>query len=1822
MKMQTTNCIAPVPVCARRGSTLIIVIALLGLLAFSGMIFFSFSSQERAAAEFFSESVKAGIDAPDNVWDHPLRHVISGPSNRPHEKYSIVGGKKRRISMVANLVGADLSPHSGEGINLIMEDDPATGDTTPVPRVDLNRNGTANDEDREELAGNDDDGDSRFGEHNSQPLLDFVDSPAARGGVEDRAEASPALDVDYTTPDINTLFIAYKGWAVRDNGTGVTPRYERVPVIIPSFMRPQYMKSGGGNGFGGNSTPTDIDWASSFDGINRPSAKFGGRSFRPHPSHVVVSAETGARAYRYLTNAEATTLGISSGGFPFVPADNLITQAGGGNNIRGEMGVWTGSNPLSYELDADNDGGAGADPGLTGDGTREGIWIDTHFPVQEFVDSSGTPKLYTVLHSFTIYDLDGLINLGIHGNLAGLNRSSDLKSIAGSGVLAQAPVSRSNLGLGPNEINPIWSIRGRMPGAFSSSVQEQFQHHFGKLPTNNLEQANMEWIWLLAGRANMQGGVLQDLFPGRWGEAERLYNAVKPGGTFVVADLPRPGRPGNAQELGSSGIRFGGSLTGNGRNGFDDNQDRLDGELNPGLGRVRAFGTPTDFAGTGRTHTGTVDPYTGSTFPLIGDIRFPLTHHDAATYGPERFLQFNGYSLMRDVDTTVARYFFGQNGLFDNGTGDDLIASPFLDPNFEDMMESNFDPDSTDRGVDQVLGPQDNIALHTTATDLSTSPDKINRRLKGISPFALDDGTAPFSFSEQTTPSLRSRFTTMSNSLHRFLMRSPFGADGKPGIAFVDDNGDGVIDNLSDLTAAGTTFIPGAANMDSDTPNRAWEFNADTDGNDTTGDGFPDGDGNLEFPPSFGTTDTDGRPFSLTDPFRAVVRRLMTVESGEGRSFAGQMPLSPNHILDVERNAQTPTEGTKEFYRYMLRAGMRFRPLTDHPLAVDALTITTPMPIWTAATPVVFPPTTATQREFWARRDRQKLARDIYVLLYTTGGAGLDGTTQQTLDYTADNAPGEPAAAEGTTLYTHTQLRRMAQFAVNLVDAMDSDNVMTKFEYDKNLGNGWNMDDDPYATAASGEGGPSTNSTVTGDGLFPEDGVERGVVWGVEAQELAISEAQGIHYDGPTSQHDAVPYGDDTQDRDFLYVELQNMRPTAATLGQTNSTTADTSVWRIARYDRDASKGAPTAVIGSSAAPDEEIAILQHPSNVIDGGGRFSISVASDAALASSSFFVDTGNPTTGMFDGNYELIAPDAGDVTLPTGNNVGPSTDPGYNPLTDIDVIHADHNGTNGAPRMEAPTGNFLENLVPYAGNTPFQTASGNTAYYAPDSSVGFDLVLHRRANPNMPQLDEVTENPWIEVDRIRVVFDNFVLSVTDTPATIFDDTMGPPAGLLMNISSIERDEPLDDTVQNPSVAKSATPYRKSTIKAAAAAVKSDLLGVNAASLPNPTLPAGMTNPANPYQLWQAHFDREYASAAEMLSLPLVGPGLLTQRLSRMRYPGYQQSFPDSLGTTGTQTTNLLSSGEAMLMFPDFTNSGQTMEIESSRDNRWYRLFQFVEVPSRVHRMLGNYISLQTIPGKININMIRHREVLAGLIDNPYLADVPALSDVREPDMEDGPFMTSASVLQDNGTETRDTFIDLLKDRDGLPVTSYDSVAGGSRLFWLPATPNANPFRSHGVTGSTGSSENGLNGTLMRTRQYDRNDGTVGTNRHWLELASPEFHQRPGDTDNNGTEDNISNNAMLRHQIISKIMNNTTTVSNCFIVYGTAAYFEVYEDPSTGLQRVGGRFDLDGDGDPLNDQQRKVFLIDRAQAYEAYDPGSGDFDWNSLIQGQATLQ
>lgn len=1698
----------------RRGSTLLIVLSLLSILMFLGMVFFTIASQEREAAEYFSENAKDLVESPDDPFPFALRQILIGATNQ--EKISIVSGPSSRHAMLTNMVGNDLAPFTGTGINIIPA---ANGE----PRVDNNHDGTAD----------------TFANDYNNPL-NFVESLAAWAGTgvaEDTLRTArlqlPQPDVGYTYPDINNIFLSYKGWAIRDNGSAITDptlRYERVPVIIPSFFRPALLKTGTTNGPGGVNTLTDVDW---YDNTAHPI--YGQRSMRPHPDHIVGIDGAGNPVRRFLdaTNTADTSLisGLTggSGAFPLRPLE------GGNSADFGKLGIWTGHTAFDpttppavddgvpaqfaehFELDSDNDR----------DGIKEGIWLD----LASQLETTSTGVDYVTLYSFTIKDLDSLLDVNVHGNMAAVPRDSDITALVGAGnTLATTSISESNQGLSPVEINPAYAL---YPTGDVPDTGGEFSDWYGADPVNHLEQANMELLWLLTGRINRSSGAQATyvVHGGKWGDEAALWYHAIPAGTAgrLANTLPRPGRAGNLATAATGSIGFGT------QQGYDDNQDVFEGISTPQNGVIRGFAHPLDISGRG-------------SISLAGDPRIPNLFQDQTTR-PDRWLQYDRYALVGEETNLFneSAYVGGRDGTFSTAANN-LVTAPSFNYALDAPDEVIFDADRTLRPEDAIFSTADMAPAHLVAADITNSQTSLSTRLQNLDPFAFGTGS-----------SIKERFTTLTNSLRYFPMPHHLGTDLQSGTA---DDGP-----------------------------RAWEWSADSDG-----------DGRGEFPPQYGTI----QPYASTDPFRAVARRLLTTEAGDLATLLGQLPLSANHVLDVNRTSQTPLESSATFLSFLQRSGMRFRSLTEHPDADEtdsssntAATAVTSVPLTgTAAGDTArstFPPRTFAQREFWARRDRQQMARDIYVLLYTIGGAEISGTEIE--DATDSNAT--------RAIYNNMQLRRMAQFAVNMVDAMDTDNVITKFEYDKDLNNGWALDDDAFTDDGfAGVGVPAAAenelTSHSGNGMYPEDSnSERGVVYGVEAQQIAFSEALAVYSEMVNSGEDLAEtaYNDESGHRSFLHLELQNMQPYPVQLSRTEVGTTDNekALWRLLRIDRDTSTNAP-----QDDTANYELSLMDGNAD-LSGGDTFTIAVASlegtpaDAnptGFGTADIYVDDDSDT------NFTLISPDIGvqTATITTGATPAPNCD--------LDTVHTSHQSrflANGV----VESGAFLEGAV----GTAVTAYHGNSAYSfgqaTPATEGGFEIVLQRRLNPNLPNVP-LSENPFIEVDRIRVPFTQLV-----------DRSGATPTVDLADLESEERIEPLNSG--------SSTPNGHPAIVAAANWRKNSIGALMNDITDDPSSGATLDGMGQ-FNLWQTHFDRDFANVGELLQLPVVPQRLLTARLDRMRYSPYQQSHVSYNPVGGNMEEKWISTAEAMMLQPQFTAT-VAPTVLTSDDNRWYRLLQLVEVPSRLNRMLGDYLTLNRTPGKVNLNGIRHIEVYAGLIDDPSFATLPYYRDpaaavVFDDSNRYAPFLvntTPGNATTDVTNVTtvlpfKDRWFEFMAQRDGV-TTTYDPVLGTNTSFWIPGTPNATPFRDIGQT-LLNTNDNGLSRSIFRESEVDT---TAVNNRTWLEVGDQSFHQQP----------TAQSNGKMRHQLISKLLNNTTTISNTFVVYGTAAYFEATEDPN-GFVRVGGRLDLDGDtvtsgisADTTSGwEKRAIFVIDRTEAYNAFDAASGSFDWERLIKYRADLQ
>jgi len=1635
----------------RRGSTLVVIIALMGMLALLGITFFTFASQEQDNAENFLEAAKRTDEAdlgPDVYFNWALRQVISGAS--PSEKNSALWGG--RHSLLANAFGNDAHPFTGRGVNL-------TVDNSGNVIIDQNFDGTAD----------------------NSYLFDFNDSPSAHNRNELPVHSFPQPDVEYTYADINNVFLSHLGTTLvketDPNGNGVVDPGETiydlnqngqfdvnpvaVPVIKPSFHRPELLRipsifngSFNSNWYKDNSTVA--------------------RVMRAHPGHKFVPPTTANQATapqsRYLDNdnvADAALL--SSGGFRF-HRDNS------GNGVDAEQGVWgiVGLAPvtrdqLHYDGDEDNDL----------DGVYEGITMDLDFPPQE---DSANGKFYIPMFSATIVDADGLFNLNAHGNLSGNNlghlspypfataaNTPFFNSTAGMPY----SLSRSLHGLGSYEVNPIWGMTAKPSDLSSTTLHSAY---FGAAPTNWFDLANMELWWINKGRAEAGSGGQPKVIPGRLGDADRILWMWQNGGsTGSFTQLFN--NAGNSYRFPLPGVWD-----------QDDNRDRNEGgQFDPAtvtlnnlaLAQSRASRHPLSMGG-------------GGWFWNPNDPRSLQRTTLAGVNNPTRWLQYTNYQLAGDI---------GLRGVY------------FVDPN--NAMNVNLLMPNAILGAQfqaYAGAPQQVLANGPLADDLyEVTLDRKYVRRPYDEPFDYEDMAGiQLSETDYTNTGIRSRIRDLMLGNANPGYNAQAGAIRKK---FTAESWDRKQFALALNSAA-----------------RAWEFNHDSDS-----------DSKPEFPPVFQNLNGTGQPvpaYSSLDPFRPQLRRLLAVENGNKNQLSLQFRLVLNQLLDVRRTGQNPGNP--------INSPLEFRPLTPHPTSINAaIPATAP-----------YPPQTTDQQEFWARRDRQAMARDLYVLLATFCRGDVDPSAPVVVN------PTLPAAYQSTE--QRTLLREMAQFAVNVVDSMDRDNAMTIFEYDEDLSDGWNVDDN-HLTNLPAE---SNRQTVVG----------------VEAQELAFSETLWAWQNKLTQDNTHTPFDEGTDEHHFLFMELRNLQPTSVDLGKAGiSNSKATAVWRIRRTDN-----APTDV---SAIPEEPAAgDVASPKNaiyfkaaagVIAPGDQYTIATG-DAYLGAGrpvDLYLDVDNTAT-----TYELIAPAGVGSSTYTSSNTPPLN--GLARRTNLDLVE-----DNSFTRHEleiGPVGRFLD-------RTDFGTTAGVPGVLNGIPSVY--LVLERRLNPELPNLS-VNENPWIAVDVIETI--KRPLGILDS-----DDAMTISNTRSANIKSLERQQPLDSPLavamqQTPSFSGPAPiSYQYNSIHPQGSG----------------SYLANSNTPPTGYSITQLHFDRDFASAMELLNVPLFSPKFSTSNLVNQNQ------------ATGTQL--------ARHRFMDTQTPVITGMATTLQGNHWHRLLSFIEVPSHSHRQVGDAFALSRVPGKINLNTIRHPEVLAGLIDAPEWVLPPdtsagtpryglqtwsqALGSGLVAKVDNPLYVNVPPASSPYGKQSglRDLWADFLVSRDG-----YDRVTGLS----LPGVPGISSVTAgtYGAVRSSGSKPfrdlsfdssalpNGsVEQTLLRGQlATDLSGVTTQSDVYKKDAEQERLFEIAGAAD-----------PLVKDRLLSKMANNSTTRSNVFFVYMTVRFHEVYEDPATGAQRIGGRYDLDHNGNADDDTHRGFFILDRSDAEQAYNPATQSFDWREIVKYRLTI-
>ena len=394
-----------------------------------GFVFYNFATQEHSNAENFVEAAKQATSEPVDGFEYFLRSLTVGSPQGRNNSILPANGYN---SLVRNLLGSDARPKNGVG-RIARQLIPAAG--------------------------------------GNNVNAGLVASPVAYppdAAITNlyRPSFLPEPDVGYTYPDHNNAFLGMVGVAIRQVGGATT----YVPFIKPSFMRPSLLRPTLASAQNTPGTVVDPAWHST--------GAYASNSFRPNPMHVFINSDgvpiqdptvTAQQPTRRFLNAgnpddadEISALIGGSGGFPFIPVDE------DGDAVFGEMGIWTNPNAgavdqLVYELDVDCDG----------DGTKDSHWLDLDYPVIEDPD---TGAKYTLMFSTLVLDLDGLLNLNTSGNLSGFvnfrdntlpfggfdNTLPELTPGAGLGGRT-AMITRSNYGVSPSEVNPLWALMRAHP---------------------------------------------------------------------------------------------------------------------------------------------------------------------------------------------------------------------------------------------------------------------------------------------------------------------------------------------------------------------------------------------------------------------------------------------------------------------------------------------------------------------------------------------------------------------------------------------------------------------------------------------------------------------------------------------------------------------------------------------------------------------------------------------------------------------------------------------------------------------------------------------------------------------------------------------------------------------------------------------------------------------------------------------------------------------------------------------------------------------------------------------------------------------------------------------------------------------------------------------------------------------------------------------------------------------------------------------------------------------------------------------------------------
>jgi hypothetical protein len=621
----------------------------------------------------------------------------------------------------------------------------------------------------------------------------------------------------------------------------------------------------------------------------------------------------------------------------------------------------------------------------------------------------------------------------------------------------------------------------------------------------------------------------------------------------------------------------------------------------------------------------------------------------------------------------------------------------------------------------------------------------------------------------------------------------------------------------------------------------------------------------------------------------------------------------------------------------------------------------------------------------------------------------------------------------------------------------------------------------------------------------------------------------------------------------------------------------------------------------------------------------------------------------------DFELVLP----------NRAAPAYDPATGqpgPVVDLDLLHPAH--TNNFALASGGPGDFLSRSNNPAANTDPNRLPGNRTVFR----------LQRRLNPRLPQLS-LAANPFVTVDiadqdATRGVG---VIGFAGTDLN-FDGTIANQNNAEVRLqtldASTERGQPLDNNrnsgitglVQSSGPTPPVSPLR--TTLSAANSTSPPQFGHRYVFLP--------------------HFDRDYASVVELFHIPLFGPEQVARSAPQMwmvpeyldpasnlergqlQLPNGPVSFGGAVllesedrnhdgnleasedangnGLVDAPLTSEDTNGNGQLDFGEDLNHNGVLD---SHPYHFHRFLSLAEVPTRTHRQLGDPLQVNRVPGRLNLNGIRDPRVLAGLLDDLEVHGIPE-RDQGGPNpgyTEDRNLNGLLDAGEDlNGNGTLDIIPpDAYEDRNGDGRWNRGLMTAGNveplRDWWLqfllardgndptsgmllPLGGTSRPFRDLGLLHASKRTANrsSLEDTILRrmpdavisARSLDSPINTNGNGRRLFELSTnSEFENSTPSLD-----------SLMRYRMLSKIIGNSTTRSNCFVVFVTIGMFECVQITPPGtteaVTRIGGPL-LNGTT-PIT--YRKGYLVDRSAAFEVIDLTTGSLDWKKLVMAQQRIK